>query len=59
MTMWRDKPKEEKQANLNAHKGARQAAEQMSKVFRDQNAATIEANALVIETEKHVPWWRR
>jgi len=56
---WRDRPREERAASINAHRAARAAAEQAGKVLKDECPATVELNALVIETEKHIPWWRR
>lgn len=47
-----------------AHKAARERLERVSeadrKAGRDwETDDYLEANAAVIEAEKHVPWWRR
>lgn len=56
---WRDKPREEQQADLNRYRATRQAAEQAARALRDECPATAELNSAVIEAEREVPWWRR
>lgn len=58
---WRDKPPEERQADLGRYRAARRAAETGTRKFglRNESPTSSELNSLVIEAEKEVPWWRR
>jgi hypothetical protein len=56
---WRDKPPEERQADLGRYKAVRQAAEVAARRLRDECPTTELLNDAVIDAEKHVPWWRR
>lgn len=58
---WRDKPREERQADLGRYRAAREAAEAGTRKLglRDESPTSNELNSLVIEAGKHVPWWRR
>jgi hypothetical protein len=41
------------------HKAAKTELERISKQDRTETDEYLAANRRVIETEKHVPWWRR
>lgn len=58
---WRDKPKEERKADLSRYRAARRAAETGTRKFglHDESPTSDELNSLVIESEKEVPWWHR
>jgi hypothetical protein len=56
---WFDKPKVEREADIETYKLARKAAEQAAKNHRDHHVVHDQLNELVIEAEEHIPWWRR
>ena len=56
---WRDKPKEEKAADIDRHRATRQALEASYRHAREVGPTYYLFNAAVIDAEKHVPWWRR
>jgi len=56
---WRDKPKEEKAADINRHKATRQALEASGRHAREEGPTYYLFNSAVLDSEKHVPWWRR
>ncbi|MBA8827093.1 hypothetical protein FHX42_004477 [Saccharopolyspora lacisalsi] len=41
------------------HKDAKEELERVSKRDRYESDDYLDANRKVVETEKHVPWWRR
>lgn len=44
---------------INEHKAAKKDLEEVSKRDRTETEDYHAANDRVIETEQHVPWWRR
>ena len=44
---------------INEHKAAKQHLDEVSKRDRTETEDYHAANNRVIETEQHVPWWRR
>jgi len=61
---WRDKPKDERRADLNRHRASKSALNANSerehkRGVRDETVTYYQLNEAVIESEKHVPWWAR
>ncbi len=61
---WREKPREEKAADISRHKATRAALTAASEMerkagVREETPTYYICNDAVIESEKHVPWWRR
>jgi hypothetical protein len=54
-----DRPKEERQADVNRYKAAKKASNQIAKNLREEGPATMQANEAVIDAEREIPWWRR
>ncbi len=56
---WRDKPREEQQADIGRHKATKKALDNSRLHVREEGPAYYQLNEAVIEAEQHVPWWRR
>jgi hypothetical protein len=56
---WRDKPAEEKAADINRYKALRKANEESSKVIREECPTYYQMQEAIIDAEADVPWWRR
>lgn len=61
---WRGKPPEEKAADISRHKATRAALEAASELerkagIREETPTYTLHNDAVIDSEQHVPWWRR
>ena len=56
MTRWRDKPKAEQKADLNRYKAARKVLDGYRNKEGVEDATYRQANQLVIDAEREIPW---
>lgn len=56
---WRSKPPEEQAADISRHQALRKANEASARHVREEGPAYYLFQNAIIESEQHVPWWRR
>ena len=56
MAKWRDKPRAEQKADLNRYRAAKKVLNGYRNKERTEDATYRQANQLVIDAEREIPW---